>query len=194
MGEWPVLIWPQLVATAMSAMVASSVSPERCKRTAEYSAHLMPVGCGGNILPMSEQPETRRQYLQLDSVDPESGKPIKVQISHERLMAVIQRGMAQAKEACHIVPHVLQKPQAIFEGLTQDEDEDRRGVGWRCYCGIPPHSYRTDGTECPPYPGQVYLVFVNRDGVAYNWRWEKADPTSPALPIDHEIRFKRRRL
>jgi hypothetical protein len=30
----PVLIWPALVATAMSAMVTSSVSPERCEMTA----------------------------------------------------------------------------------------------------------------------------------------------------------------
>jgi hypothetical protein len=29
----PVLIWPALVATAMSAMVTSSVSPERCEMT-----------------------------------------------------------------------------------------------------------------------------------------------------------------
>ena len=29
----PVLIWPQLVATARSAMVASSVSPERWENT-----------------------------------------------------------------------------------------------------------------------------------------------------------------
>ena len=29
----PVLIWPALVATAMSAIVASSVSPERCEIT-----------------------------------------------------------------------------------------------------------------------------------------------------------------
>ena len=30
----PVLIWPALVPTAMSAMVLSSVSPERCEITA----------------------------------------------------------------------------------------------------------------------------------------------------------------
>ena len=30
----PVLIWPQFVATAMSAIVESSVSPERCERIA----------------------------------------------------------------------------------------------------------------------------------------------------------------
>ena len=29
----PVLIWPALVATAISAMVSSSVSPERCDIT-----------------------------------------------------------------------------------------------------------------------------------------------------------------
>jgi hypothetical protein len=32
----PVLIWPQFVATARSAMVASSVSPERWERTAVH--------------------------------------------------------------------------------------------------------------------------------------------------------------
>src|SRR3954466_15271715 len=32
----PVLIWPQLMATARSAMVVSSVSPERCDMTTEY--------------------------------------------------------------------------------------------------------------------------------------------------------------
>ena len=30
----PVLIWPAFVPTAMSAIVASSVSPERCEITA----------------------------------------------------------------------------------------------------------------------------------------------------------------
>ncbi len=144
---------------------------------------------------MSEHtPETRRQYILLDAVCPDSGKSIKVQLSYDRLLAVARRSKGQAMEAGNIVPYILQKPTAIFEGLRQDEDEDRRGVGWRCYCGVPEHSYRTDGTECPVYPGQVYLIFVNQDKVAYNWRWEKADSDAPALPIGHEIRFKTRRL
>jgi hypothetical protein len=66
------------------------------------------------------------------------------------------------------VPLILQKPTAIFQGLTRDEDEDRRGYGWRCYCAIPENSYQSDGTAGFPYPGQVYLVFVNDEGVAYN--------------------------
>ena len=37
----PVLIWPQLVATAMSAIVVSSVSPERCDM---HAGPARPVG------------------------------------------------------------------------------------------------------------------------------------------------------
>ena len=93
-----------------------------------------------------------------------------------------------------IVPMILQQPTAIFEGLRQDEDEDSRGMGWRCYCGIPEHAYHSNGTQRNPYPGQVYLVFVNDERVAYNWRWEKADPDDPKVPENHEARFKTRLL
>ncbi len=110
------------------------------------------------------------------------------------MQAVAKRSLGHAKECGYIVPMILQKPTAIFEGLRRDEDEDPRGVGWRCYCGIPEHSYRADGTAGRPYPNQVYLVFVNEDGVAYNWRWEKADADDPKLPQDHDTRFKQRVL
>ena len=87
---------------------------------------------------------------------------------------------------------ILQKPTAIFEGLRRDED--RRGFGWRCYCGQPEQSYRSDGSSAPHYHGQVYLVFVNDERVAYNWRWEKADPDNLKLPIGHEARSKQKLL
>jgi hypothetical protein len=110
------------------------------------------------------------------------------------MQAVARRSMAHAKECGIIVPHVLQSPTAVFEGLRLDEDEDLRGVGWRCYCGIPDHAYHSDGSERSPYPGQVYLVFVNDEGVAYNWRWEKADPDNLRLPQNHANRFKKKLL
>ena len=56
----------------------------------------------------------------------------------------------------------------------------------------PKMRYHKDGTKRTPYPGQVYLVFVNDEGVAYNWRWEKADAESPDLPADHQTRFRKR--
>jgi len=143
---------------------------------------------------MADKSESRREGLLIHAVDPVEGKPCIVQISHARIQAVGRRSMGQAKECAFTVPYILQHPTSIFEGLRRDEDEDSRGTGWRCYCGIPEHSYRADGSEGRPYKGQVYLVFVNDAGVAYNWRWEQADPDNPVLPIDHETRFTSRLL
>ena len=115
--------------------------------------------------------ESRRTYLKLKARRPEGGE-CEVQISYDRMQAVGRRSMGHAKEAAYIVPMVLLSPTAVFEGLRRDEDEDRQGYGWRCYCGVPDRAYRMDGSQRSPYPGQVYLVFVNDEGVAYNWRWE----------------------
>ena len=47
----PVLIWVAVVATAMSAMVTSSVSPERCEITAAYfAASAIATGTANSIL------------------------------------------------------------------------------------------------------------------------------------------------
>jgi len=144
---------------------------------------------------MSSPEKSRREYITLSAIEPKDGTlTCQILISHERMQAIVRRGMGHVKECGNIVPMILEKPTAIFEGLRLDEDEDRRGYGWRCYCGVPEHSYRADGTEGRPYPGQVYLVFVNDEMVAYNWRWEKADPNNPKLPMNHEDRFKERLL
>jgi hypothetical protein len=86
---------------------------------------------------MDEGTQRRRDGILLDAVDPLNGKKIKIQLSHQRLQVIAGRSKGQVMEAAFIVPEVLQHPTAIFEGLTQEEDEDRRGAGWRCYCGIP---------------------------------------------------------
>jgi hypothetical protein len=142
---------------------------------------------------MAGKQDSRRQYLTLNAVEP-SGSPCEILISFDRMQAVARRSMGHAKECGILVPQVLQNPTAIFEGLRWDEDEDRRGVGWRCYCGVPAQAFNADGTTRPAYRGQVYLVFVNDENVAYNWRWEKADPDSPTLPVNYLQRFKERLL
>jgi len=142
---------------------------------------------------MAGKEDSRRAARIIQALDPSTGEnTAEVMISFDRMQTVGRRSLGHAKECGYIVPQVLQSPTAVFEGLRRDEDEDRRSAGWRCYCGIPQHSYRADGTEGRPYPGQVYLVFVNDEGVAYNWRWEKADPDDPSLPVSHEERFQKR--
>ena len=110
------------------------------------------------------------------------------------MQTVGRRSLGHAKECGLILPMIRQKPTAIFEGLRRDEDEDRRGFGWRCYCGVPDQSYRSDGTSAPPYHGQVYLVFVNDERVAYNWRWDQAALDNRTLPVDYKSRFKQQLL
>jgi hypothetical protein len=137
----------------------------------------------------------RREGLTLRAMDPETRSLTgEVLISHERMQTVARRSMGHARECGVIVPAVLQNPTAVFEGLRWDDDEDRRGVGWRCYCGLPENAYLPDGSRRSPYPGQVYLVFVNDAGVAYNWRWERAEPSDETLPQNHEQRFRKRLL
>ena len=144
---------------------------------------------------MAKKRRSRREGISLKAIDPSDGKlRATVQISFDRMQAVGRRSLGHASECGYIVPMILEHPAAIFEGLCREEDEDTRGYGWRCYCGVPDRSYRSDGTAAPPYEGQVYLVFVNDQGIAYNWRWEKCDAGDPGLPRDHELRFRKRRL
>jgi hypothetical protein len=143
---------------------------------------------------MVEERNQRRKYITVEAVNPQDGKNFGVQICYQRIQAVGRRSKGQAMECGRIVPAISQSPKAIFEGLMRDEDEDRKGYGWLCYCGIPEKACHTDGSERRAYPGQVFLVFVNDERVAYNWRWEKADIDNPHLPENHEERFKRRSL
>ena len=142
---------------------------------------------------MAEKKDTRREYLKLEASNSD-GTITEVQISYLRMHTVARRSMGQAKECGLIMPEIIQNPTAMFEGLRWDEDEDpdpHGAAGWRCYCGIPSQAFHADGTSRPAYPGQVYLVFVNDEKVAYNWRWEKADPENQGLPIGHQERFKK---
>lgn len=108
-----------------------------------------------------------------------------------RLAWVARRGRGAVLEAAKTVPHVLLKPRMIFEGIRREDDEDQHGTsdGWRCYSGKPTVTYATEGQERPAYEAEVFLVFINHDGVAYNWRWEDEDPKKPGHPKDWQTRF-----
>ena len=142
---------------------------------------------------MADAPGTRRQYLTIEAADGQGGVFF-VHISHDRLLAVSSRSRGQIYEAAEIVPAVLRNPAAIFEGLCVDADESYRGVGWRCYSAIPDRSYTIDGVKRPPWEDKVFLVFVNDEKVAYNWRWEMCDLDDARLPQNHVDRFKKRIL
>jgi len=134
--------------------------------------------------------ECRRDRLCIEALDADNRQTCIVQISQQRLLTIAKWGAWAVKEASEIVPMILQHPMAVFQGLRRDEDEDPRGTGWRCYCGKPTKKFQKDGSEANPDPNQVFLVFVNDEGVAYNWRWEPVDLENPDFPKGHETRFK----
>ena len=119
-----------------------------------------------------------------------------VTYSYEKVMASAGRSQGQIQEAACIVPMILQQPKAVFLGLMRDVDEPRqeREEGWLCYSGVPALAYNEDGSSKSAWPGEVFLVFVNREKVVYNWYWYQCDPDNPGLPEGHATRFRERVL
>jgi hypothetical protein len=135
--------------------------------------------------------QTRRKFLKVAAIDSGTGRTFDVLVSYDRLHWVKNRGLGAIKEAGFNVPFVLQHPKGVFEGLCREQDEDRPGYGWWCYCAVPPHDYAENGDEKLPRPNRIFLVFVNTDHIAYNWRWEKVDPDDDRFPIGFQTRFRR---
>jgi len=138
----------------------------------------------------------RHRRLVIEGIDPVSGQGCPITVSTSKIRAVGLRSYGQAKESAYCVPAVLQKPAAVFEGLRRDADEPRQGTsaGWRCYSGAPPTAYRKDGEPVAPWPGEVFLVFVAADLVAYDWYWYPASTEDWRVPADHATRFDKRVL
>jgi hypothetical protein len=132
-----------------------------------------------------------RDCLTVEAVDPETGRPMAVMCSHRKLLNCARGNRGQVYEAARLVPIILQHPKAVFRGLKRDADEPvgKKEEGWLCYSGIPPHAYNEDGSERGPWPGEVFLVFVSKEKVVYNWYWDDGDPGNPNLPEGHRERF-----
>ena len=143
---------------------------------------------------MGKAQPTRRSQLAVKAVNPRDGSIWSVTISHARLQAAARRSSGQLKEAAYLVPMVLQSPSAVFRGLLREEDEPKAGEGWLCYCGVPQRAYRQDGSVTDPWPGEVFLVFVNGDRIAYNWYWTRCSREDASLPEEDDTRFKERLL
>src|SRR5665213_1914713 len=116
-----------------------------------------------NIEPMAGGEDTRRSGLTIQAIDPIDGKTCAVLISHGRLQFMKQLGLRAIHETAKMVPLALQKPTAIFEGLSDEQDEEKglRGAGWRCYVTKPTTAFKATGAQHPAPTDQVFVVFVN---------------------------------
>lgn len=130
------------------------------------------------------------------AVGPTGASDLQVLVPNHRLRFVVKQGIGAIYETAKIVPLVLARPTMIYEGIRYDEDDERfsGNDGWLCYSAAPGRSFHY-GTGNPiQRRGEVLLVFVNSDRVAYNWRWEDEDPEKPGTPLEVEGRFARELL
>lgn len=137
-----------------------------------------------------EKQKERRGHSSIPAVDPADGSLWEVLVSDEKMDRTALRGMMYAKELAYSVREVLVTPRVIFQGVREDGGED----DWLCYVGVPRHAFTKEGKAILPYKGEVFLVFVNGDRVAYHWGWEESDGNDPGLPPDHETRFTKKVL
>ncbi len=133
-----------------------------------------------------------KHYLTIKAQSPNGDSTWDVYISYERLGFIARQSKGAVMEAAHIVPEILARPSAIFEGLRRDEDEDKYGNGAMCYCGIPTVAYDKNGSPTQPWHDEVFMVFLNAECVAYNWYWHQCDCDLNNYPDGHVERFRRK--
>lgn len=126
-------------------------------------------------------------------IDPDTGqKTLTVHVTETRATHIEQRGDLAVVEMYVFVGEAVCNPRAVYRGVRQHgEDWDGR----LCYVGVPER--RFIGKMLPIMPaedGDLFMVFVNPDGTAYHWRWERPDPKNSGLPVDADRRFGKRVL
>lgn len=138
-------------------------------------------------------------YTFTEGKNPRGSGTREFKIPSDLIERYLRYGPAHKFFDLHILPHVLQNPGAIFEGLERDEQQN--GL---CYAGIPPSIRREikgstgrggaelDLIELPPPDGMTFAVFMNVRYVIFDWRWEQADANNAGHPIEWDTRFNKR--
>ena len=143
---------------------------------------------------MPSNQESRREYITIVAIDPIYGKPCEVLISYDRIQAVGREVLVTPKNvhiSFRLFCNILRPFLKVFGGTRTNPAKALAGDVTAAFRN---KSFLQDGTPIRPYAGQIYLVFVNDENVAYNWRWEKSDESDLRLPRDHDTRFRRRLL
>ena len=132
----------------------------------------------------------RKGYAIIEAISPIDGKVWDLRMSLKKIEDTKRKGSGQTKELAFNVPHAIQSPTAIFEGIREEGEKD-----WLCYSGKPEKAYHYHiDAELSPWPEKVFLVFVNSDRTIINWYWDFWDDQDKDLPRSHKTRFTKRVL
>lgn len=143
--------------------------------------------------PKAEEARSRRDDGAVVAFNPfTKEKDQKVHFDSDKLKSLTNLGKGKILEAGDNARRTLADPSSVFEGFIWEKDHPPRGEGWLCYVSRPQKCYEDDGSDFPAPPDEVFLVFVEKEWIVYNWYWVECDPTDKSLPINHGTRFKRR--
>jgi hypothetical protein len=124
----------------------------------------------------------KKGYLTCPGLDPSGCRKCVFKIALARVEHLNRVGPTHKFYELISAAKLLEEPMAIFEGLRREGLE--HGL---CYVGTP-RCYR-EGAEHPPHPGMVFLVFVTKDMMIFEWGWEKEDQGKPGFPQSSRTRF-----
>lgn len=108
--------------------------------------------------------------------------------SKAALFTIRVDGPRQKYYGMRLVPEVLLKPTAVFQGLNRPEYSD----GY-CYAGRPAEWWIDSKVKAPAPPDAVMLVFIKREFglVVLDWEWRRADATNKGSPANWQKDFER---
>ncbi len=136
-----------------------------------------------------DKKKQRRGYNTVEAIDPHDGGKWDVLLADDKVRWTARQGMGRAKELGYTVRGTLAAPAAIFRGI-RFPDLDLEGDDWLCYVGKPKQAFNhRTGEAVPPWPNEVFLVFVTDERIVYHWSWYACDGADARLPEGHEDRF-----
>lgn len=137
-------------------------------------------------VPGATLPAMPKAWGPLVALDPESpDRTLELFLLDEDLRDVVDAPAHQLHELQRVVPEVVLRPAAVFEGLRR---EGSLSTG-RAYSGRPASAFDNRGQPVPLPEGKCYVVFVTPRGSVYDWDW--VPEGSAGVPKDWEKRFGR---
>jgi hypothetical protein len=122
-----------------------------------------------------------------DAMDPATLQNDRVvYITERRASEMERRGDLAVVEMYAFVGLTLGRPVHIYQGIRERDDD------WTCYVSAPEPRFMGKMLPLmPEIPGDLFLVFVNGNGIAYSWRWERPGSPESDQPAEAEARFGR---
>ncbi len=132
---------------------------------------------------------TKKGWVDFDGLDPSGNGTANFRMPTKTILHLRTAGHGKKFLEIFSVEGALRKPTVIFEGLKRPHLDD----GF-CYCTTPNLRYVSeDGRTAQAHPGFVFVVFVTRELVIFEFGWERMSGIRQGYPDKYETRFMKQK-